>query len=417
MGLKCSTLRSNMAKECAQGGLHNAIKYCDGFALSRLLLAPVDADIYDRWGISPLHLACEIGDENLVHILLAMGADVNLATSPTQGCVPPLVFAASNGHSSVVRLLLGAGAAVDAADDWGSTAIFKAATYNHLDCVKILLKYNADPDKGNRWGALPLQYAAHQGHHKVIKALLDGGCDVTKRGEESVPPALAAAATRGYHKCVSALIKGGADINFSKKSNGETALFHAIKYCQHAVNEYLTNSSASVADRLRCIKNLLHAGADVTPACVSQLCTEDYFPNFACESSQAMEVLLIKLILRALPCQRRESDREALQKLFQEVAMTMALNAPLMNELSRLVCSVGYDPSDEDVDAIGYALFNDELASLMNFRKNPRSLMDKCRLVIRSQMAQNVIAGADKLPLPKALRNYVTLQSPSLYSL
>ena len=421
MGLSCSAQRLQMlynkdhkfSKRC----LYEALRHSDGMALARHLVHQTDVNVYNSWGISPLHVACEIGDKNLVQILFAMGADVNLATSPDHGGIPPLVFAASNGRTEVVRLLLDAGASVDATDDWGCTAIFKAATYNHLDCVRVLLRLGADPDKSNRWGAIPLQYAAHQGHYKVVRKLVKYKCDIHKRGEETVPPALIAAATRGYHKCVSALLDAGTDVNLSHNNNGETALLHAIKYCQHALNEFTTNSSATIADRLRCIQILLHAGAEVSASTITQLCIDDYFPNFACESTQSMEVLLVKLILRAMPLRNQTTDIDALRALFREVSMTMAMNVPLMTELTRLVCSVGFMPTEADMDAIDYALRNDEIAAVESFRKNPRSLMDNCRLVVRSALPGNVLAHVDELPLPKAMKDYLTVKQPVHYSL
>ena len=132
--------------------IHEAIKSCDGHQLARMLVSKTQPNVYDQWGMTPLHLACEMGDDRLVVILLAMGAHVDLPTPDDQGCCTPLLFAATHGRTECVRVLLRAGAAVDAPDIWGNTPLYKAACYNHHGCVRLLLEHGAD--HGGRLGGL-----------------------------------------------------------------------------------------------------------------------------------------------------------------------------------------------------------------------------------------------------------------------
>jgi ankyrin repeat protein len=72
----------------------------------------------------------------------------------------------------ILRCLLDAGAAIDALDADGSSALMKAALWGHASVVTELLTRGADPtltDTG-RWTALSI--AVQQGHREVIPLLL-----------------------------------------------------------------------------------------------------------------------------------------------------------------------------------------------------------------------------------------------------
>lgn len=54
-----------------------------------------------------LHFACENGSDNIVNLLIAKGADVNV---PDEDNISPLYIASSKGHINLVRTLLNNGA-------------------------------------------------------------------------------------------------------------------------------------------------------------------------------------------------------------------------------------------------------------------------------------------------------------------
>ena len=59
------------------------------------------------------------------------------------------------GDDHQLRNLLKAGAAVDAANDMGRTALMLAASNGHEQVALILLKAKADPNKANKEGTAP----------------------------------------------------------------------------------------------------------------------------------------------------------------------------------------------------------------------------------------------------------------------
>ncbi len=151
-------------------------------AVQALVKAGADVNIPGKGGVSPLAAAAFNGNLALVELLLGHGADPAL---PDLGGKVPIVYAAGRGFTPVVARLLAAGtdvnarygnqltvlmwaaghandvpvddgvglvtmlldkgAAVEARDDRGRTALMAAAELGHAEIVALLLKHGADP--------------------------------------------------------------------------------------------------------------------------------------------------------------------------------------------------------------------------------------------------------------------------------
>ena len=114
-----------------------------------LLAAGADAAAALPQGHTALFLAAQGGHLELMHLLLDAGADVNIAVSVLG---TPLMAATRKRHTDAVRLLLDAGAEVNATASDGTTALFLAAKNGHTDTVRLLLDAGADASITTDWG-------------------------------------------------------------------------------------------------------------------------------------------------------------------------------------------------------------------------------------------------------------------------
>src|SRR5207247_9702061 len=91
----------------------------------------------NRYGVTPLSLACVNGNTELVESLLAAGADPN---TTLRGGETVLMTAARTGKVGPVKALLSRGAIVDAKERRGQTALMVAAADGHDAVGGWLLK-------------------------------------------------------------------------------------------------------------------------------------------------------------------------------------------------------------------------------------------------------------------------------------
>jgi ankyrin repeat protein len=145
--------------------------------------------------------------------------------------------------------LLQAGAAIDARDRTGRTALMWAAGWHHPEVVGVLLRHHADVNARDKRGRTALTWAA-QGESDIVDALVRHGAreSVTdalllgherqaleriRAGEPFTVPGpeaqtvLMIASANGYLPVVEALLRRHADVN-ARDESGRTALMSAV---------------------------------------------------------------------------------------------------------------------------------------------------------------------------------------------
>jgi ankyrin repeat protein len=163
---------------------------------------------------TPLFLAAEQGQPQVVEVLLAAGADF---LYPDIKGLSPLHAAAAKGHSGVVKALAAARPTYQHLNNsnnlQGMTPLCCAAKAGHAGAVKALIEAGASLQlqSGNA-GWTPMLYAAERGHAAVVKLLLTAGVRVDEEVLTYQRTPLFAAVIKGHEEVAQLLLEGGASI-------------------------------------------------------------------------------------------------------------------------------------------------------------------------------------------------------------
>jgi ankyrin repeat protein len=127
-------------------------------------------NIYARDGFTPLQLACYFNQEAAALWLIEQGADVN-AVAKNKMRIAPIHATATHGNLAILRALLEKGAAVNAEQEGGYTAVHQAAHRNNVPVAQLLLTFEADPHQPDIKGQTALQLAKVEGNDEVAAVL------------------------------------------------------------------------------------------------------------------------------------------------------------------------------------------------------------------------------------------------------
>ena len=132
----------NAAEVDGTTALHWAAHFDNVAGADLLIKAGAKAQSTNRYGITPLWLACINGSSEMVELLLNAGADPN--TKMPEGDTA-LMTAARTGKPAAVKALIARGANVNAVENWkGQTALMWAAAANSAQVVQALVEAGAD---------------------------------------------------------------------------------------------------------------------------------------------------------------------------------------------------------------------------------------------------------------------------------
>jgi len=198
-----------------------ALRDSDLPALARIAQAGpgVDVDQALPGGKTALMIAAREGDDRLVGILLAAGADPRRAND--RGGTA-LMYAAHGGHAAAAERLIEGGADVEARAGNGWTALTLAAAKGEVDVAKVLLRHHALVNQPDLYGWTPLMRAIYAGYYGVADVLLDSGRAALDAREESGASVLHLAAIRLDERAARMLLAAGADPAL-KDNAGRTA--------------------------------------------------------------------------------------------------------------------------------------------------------------------------------------------------
>ncbi|KAF6232153.1 hypothetical protein HO173_009536 [Letharia columbiana] len=141
---------------------------------------------------------------------------------------------AEKGYKSVILKFLQSGAAIEAKDFHGNTALQLSAWEGHNAVVELLLHHKADINSrgplGGSTDATPLMMAASKGRTDVVRFLLDQGADIdaASTNRDFGSTAVAQALYGDHTATAKALLERGADANARYNRYSEGTLLHAV---------------------------------------------------------------------------------------------------------------------------------------------------------------------------------------------
>ena len=275
--------------------LHWLVRVDDLDSARLLIRAGADARRADRYGVTPLSLACSNGNADMIRLLLDAGASPTAADPQGE---TSLMTAARAGRLDAAQLLLDRGAVVDAKDPaFQQTALMIAVRENHPDIVRLLVDRHADvnaktrtgrtppwvlpnsvpgfghgigivrgglPERGSRYlvpGSLsPLLYAGRDGRLESARILVDAGAALEQTDANGITP-LVMAITNNHIDLARFLVDRGANVNVIDWY-GRTPLWAAVEARNMDVDNATFENGVDRAPVLELIQVLLKRGAD-----------------------------------------------------------------------------------------------------------------------------------------------------------
>ncbi|KAK7904331.1 hypothetical protein WMY93_016938 [Mugilogobius chulae] len=183
-----------------------------------------DVDSRSDNGQTPLMVAAEQGNLEIVQELIRRGANVNLDDIDSW---TSLICAAKEGHIEVVQELLENGANLEHRDMGGWTALMWAAYKGRTEVAQLLMEKGANPNITGQYSVYPIIWAAGRGHAEIVHLLLQHSAKVNCSDKYGTTP-LIWAARKGHYDCVMHLLANGADVD-QEGANSMTALIVAVK--------------------------------------------------------------------------------------------------------------------------------------------------------------------------------------------
>lgn len=217
----------------------------DVAAVAGALAAGELVDGQDRHGNTVLWWVSAHGQSEVVSLLLAHRANVNLANELG---VTPLLMACGGGKTENTEQLLAALTCdVNMANWEGTTPLHAACENGHAHIVDMLLQQpGLNRDAKDNAGKTALQWAQNRGNLDIVRQLeADAAGDTVTLRSIMFEVELRAAAQRGDVTQVAHQLDRGTPID-SQDSTGQTALFYASARGQVAVVDLLVSRRANV---------------------------------------------------------------------------------------------------------------------------------------------------------------------------
>ncbi|XP_038445247.1 ankyrin repeat domain-containing protein 26-like isoform X5 [Canis lupus familiaris] len=154
----------------------------------KLLLNKGDIEAKNKDGLTPLLVAVNEKKEKMVAFLLEE-ANINAVDYTNRTA---LHLACAIGREDMVKLLVDRHCQLNLCDGEDRTALVKAIQCQEEACVTLLLEHGADPKVKDNKGNTALHYAAHEGIVSIAEKLLLQNANIEAKNTDGLTPVLVA---------------------------------------------------------------------------------------------------------------------------------------------------------------------------------------------------------------------------------
>ncbi|MFN7095826.1 MAG: ankyrin repeat domain-containing protein, partial [Burkholderiales bacterium] len=239
-------------KLCSQAAFIAAIKKGNVKEVRQLNYLEDYLEAKDDEGLTPLHIAAQSEQNEMVMFLLNQGANIEAKTN--EGSTP-LHLAVSN--EAIVDTLLKAGAKINAQTNYGENALHLAAYKGYLASCKLLIQYNINLNLKASRDFTALHYAIEGNQIAVVEYLMNVGAYLQAKTDFLGLTPLHLAIVFGNFECVQLLLEQGADIE-TKGRLGGTPLHVAARKGQAELVKLLLSKGAQLQVQDGMLRTPLH---------------------------------------------------------------------------------------------------------------------------------------------------------------
>ncbi|HAQ60547.1 TPA: hypothetical protein DCR49_00850 [Candidatus Delongbacteria bacterium] len=170
-----------------RGNFSPLICSIENIEIMKLLLAKgADVNLKNKMNMTALTIAVMANNVNAVRLLLENNADVNVIS--TLNDQTPLMFAQQNKNQAIIKMLKEKGSDINAKDSNGNTALIMEIGIDpvNMDEVKYLVKNTNQINLFNNQGLSPLFKAIASDNIELVKFLLQNGADINQINKNGV---------------------------------------------------------------------------------------------------------------------------------------------------------------------------------------------------------------------------------------